>query len=146
MSVTITRRLEFDYGHRVLDHEGHCKFLHGHHGTVEITVSADELDPLGRVIDFSVVKQLVGGWLNEHLDHNFIANSQDPLVHLHDVAEHSSVFAGREPYILVNRNPTAENLAEEVYHIAQGLLQSKDIKVEKVRFFETPNCWADYSE
>ena len=57
--IEITRRLEFDAGHRVLGHEGKCKNLHGHRYSAEITVTAPDLDGLGRVIDFGVIKEKV---------------------------------------------------------------------------------------
>ena len=53
---TITKKLEFDYGHRVLGHEGKCRHLHGHRGVAEVTVYAPSLDNLGRVVDFGAIK------------------------------------------------------------------------------------------
>ena len=36
--LTITRKLEFDAGHRIPDHTSQCRNLHGHRYTVEITL------------------------------------------------------------------------------------------------------------
>ncbi len=142
---SITRRLEFDYGHRVLGHEGKCKHLHGHRGIIEITVSAESLDNIGRVVDFGKIKEIVGGWIDENWDHNMILCGADPLLQL-SKNNLDVIFASKRPYVLPgNRgNPTAENLAAELFRIAFIQLDTIGIKVEKVRFFETPNSWADY--
>src|SRR5436853_739224 len=104
--ITITRRFEFDYGHRVLGHEGKCRHLHGHRGVAEVTVQGLELDSLGRVIDFSVLKREVGEWIDNNWDHNILLNTQDPL--WQEVPEESLIFANRRPFLFGNRNPTAE--------------------------------------
>src|SRR5271169_6402363 len=39
--MQITRRLEFDAGHRIPHHASLCKHLHGHRYAMEITLSGD---------------------------------------------------------------------------------------------------------
>jgi len=155
--LTITRRLEFDAGHRVLKHESKCRHLHGHRYVAEITVSAPELDSLGRVIDFGVVKQVVGDWIDENWDHNLILHPEDPLLIVlagmrneeatcgPGDATAEELLGGKEPFVL-DSNPTAENMARVLYEVASDLLRSHGITVEMIRLFETPNCWADYAE
>jgi 6-pyruvoyltetrahydropterin/6-carboxytetrahydropterin synthase len=135
--TSITRKIEFDAGHRVLGHEGKCRHLHGHHYVAEVTVEGAELDSLGRVIDFSILKQRVGGWIDENWDHNFLVHPEDPLRTIRT----GKVFAGRELYVMLNGNPTAENMAAELFEVATMLLP--ELKVTHVRLYETPNCWAD---
>lgn len=143
--LTITRKLEFDYGHRVLGHEGKCRHIHGHRGVVELTVTAAALDTVGRVIDFSVIKREVGGWLDDSLDHNFLAHPEDPLLTLaEDTETFYGVFAGKHPFVMPYGNPTAENIARVIYEKAVCLLQPHGIRVTGVRLYETPNSWADY--
>ena len=63
--IICTRRLEFDSAHRVMNHEGKCKMLHGHRYVLEASFSAKKLDELGRVIDFGVIREgefSVEGW------------------------------------------------------------------------------------
>ena len=84
--LEITKKIEFDYGHRVLGHEGKCCYLHGHRGVAEVTVCAVDdggVDDLGRVVDFGVVKEVIGGWIDEKWDHNFLLHKDDPLCALH---------------------------------------------------------------
>ncbi len=71
-----TRRLQFCCGHRVMRHESKCAHLHGHNYVAFFTASA-QLDDVGRVIDFSVIKERVGGWIDEFWDHGFVLNEED---------------------------------------------------------------------
>lgn len=136
--LTITRKIEFDYGHRVLGHEGKCRHLHGHHGVAEVTVRAPELDPLGRVVDFSVLKTLIKGWVDEHWDHNILLNLEDPqFPHFLETEE-------RRPYAFEG-NPTVELIARELFGVCQRFLPDY-LEVIHVRVWETPSCHADYSE
>jgi 6-pyruvoyltetrahydropterin/6-carboxytetrahydropterin synthase len=146
--TTITRRFEFDAAHRVWGHESKCKHIHGHRYVAEVTVVAPRLDDLGRVIDFGVVKEKVGAWIDWNWDHNILLNSRDdPLYEFlsRPAAEYDQYTGGRKPYGMDFGNPTAENIARKLYHIANGLLP-QGIDVVHVRVYETPNCWSDYSE
>ena len=40
----VTKRIEFCYGHRLLDYDGVCKHPHGHNAVAEIDVRTDRLD------------------------------------------------------------------------------------------------------
>lgn len=148
--ITITRRLEFDAGHRILGHEGKCRHLHGHRYVAEITVRADALDNLGRVIDFSVIKEKVGGWIDENWDHNILLHPDDPLFKLNESVAYSpkydEVFGGRKPFVMPGEtnNPTAENLSWVLFQQAKKLLPSY-LQVINVRLYETPTSFADYS-
>lgn len=153
--ITITRKLEFDAGHRVLGHEGKCANLHGHRYVAELTATASGLDKIGRVIDFSVLRTLVGGWIDEHWDHNMLLNSKDPLLLCYQyplaMLKHETntragqVLGPKAPYVFMDMNPTAEVMATVLLKKAQELLTPHGLTVAKVRLYETPNCWADTS-
>lgn len=143
MSVpTATRRLEWDAAHRIPRHESKCAALHGHRYVAEITCAADQLDDRGRVVDFGVVKELVGGWVDQHWDHTalFMRGDSDPSVQAVAI---SNAAHGRRVYWMDNP-PTAENMASELAGVAQRLLQDRGLRVVHVRLYETPNCWADW--
>ena len=76
-TVTCTRRLEWDAMHRIPRHESKCAAFHGHRYAAELTCLAP-LDDRGRVIDFGVVKERVGGWIDENWDHTAILQRDDP--------------------------------------------------------------------
>jgi 6-pyruvoyltetrahydropterin/6-carboxytetrahydropterin synthase len=143
--MQITRRLEFDAGHRLPNHKSQCRHLHGHRYAIEITVEADVVankgsSDEGMVMDFSDVKSIAQQVLVDRWDHAFLAHRDDkPVVDfLAGIKDHKTV--------LLDAVPTAENLA----HIAFGILRDayRDqcggrIKLNRVRLYETPNCWAD---
>jgi 6-pyruvoyltetrahydropterin/6-carboxytetrahydropterin synthase len=138
VTLTCTRRLEFDYGHRLLTHEGKCAHVHGHRGVVEVECSAPELDTVGRVIDFAEVKRLVGGWLDERWDHAFIVGEAD-----RDMRDFLELHEQRH-FVLPVVEPTAEHLAHYVGRMAETLLAPRGITVVRLRLYETPNGWAEW--
>lgn len=142
----ITRKFEFDSAHRVLGHESKCKHLHGHRYVAEVTVETTDLDALGRVIDFSEVKAKVGAWIDEFWDHNILLNVKDPLLYLLAKSESAeAIFAGKNPFIVPRGlNPTAEVMAMLLHDVARSIFKGTEITVNRVRVYETPNCWADY--
>jgi len=147
--MIVTRRLEFDAGHRLVGHESKCKHLHGHRYVADISCGAGQLDTVGRVVDFSVIKELVGGWIDRLWDHNMILNPKDPLLYqlnrllVDDDA--MEVLGGKEPFIMPEQypNPTAENMSIVLLAVARELLLPCGIHVPYLRLYETPNCWAD---
>lgn len=140
--TSITRKFSFDAGHRIWGHESKCKYLHGHTYTAEVTVMGPALDPLGRVVDFSVLKSVIGNWLERNWDHQMILHEADGLL---DLAPGSEIWQGRSPFIMPRgMNPTAENLAQVLHDYTQPLLP-KHIHITNVRVHETPNCFADYT-
>ncbi len=136
MARRCTRRIEFDAAHRVLRHESKCRNLHGHRYVADITVEADELDSVGRVVDFSAVKERVGGWVDQNWDHGCILSAAD--VDLAGLCREN----GWRLYLLTD-NPTAEHMAAHLFASAEGLMP-EGIRVVAVRLYETPSCWVDY--
>ncbi len=138
MTITCTRRIEFDAAHRVMRHESKCKYVHGHRYVVEASFTADNLDDRGRVIDFGVVKEVLGSWIDDHWDHTAILHEDDKP--LGDMLEQST---GQTVYYLPY-NPTAENIARYLLEtICPKLFADKDVCCAAVRIWETPNCHAD---
>jgi 6-pyruvoyltetrahydropterin/6-carboxytetrahydropterin synthase len=136
--LTISRRFEWDAAHRIPGHEGACKAIHGHRYVAEIEVSGPELDALGRVIDFGVMKTVVGAWIDRNFDHTAIFSRKDAVVA--PVAELNASMD--RPVYWLDAAPTAENIAAELGRVASELLQPHGIAIEGVKLWETPNCWA----
>lgn len=137
--LTVTRLLEFDAAHRVMNHESKCATLHGHRYKVEIEATADELDKVGRIIDFSVIKNTIGAWIDERWDHTtIVCRDDEQTVHaLHAMPKF------KEPF-LTDWNPTAENMANFILRVvAPSCLHQTGVKVIRVRVWETPNCFAE---
>lgn len=143
MSVRCTRRVEFDAMHRIPEHENKCSAWHGHRYAVEIQCSAPELDACGRVIDFGVVKTVVGGWIDRHWDHTAIIMRGDPDPAAMLIA--SANEARGRPVYWMDHPPSAENLVRELARVATDLLAPTGVEVVRIRLWETPNCSAEWT-
>ena len=143
--MRITRRLEFDAGHRIPDHASQCRHLHGHRYALEITLSGDVIarpgDPAnGMVMDFSEVKALAKSRLVDLWDHAFLVYEGDV-----PVVDFLASLPGHKTVIL-DCIPTAENLAEKAFRILDAAYRDtygNHLRLERARLYETPNCWAD---
>lgn len=129
---SVTRELTFCYGHRLLNYDGKCKHLHGHNGRAVITLAAETLDRLGMVLDFSDLKRIVGGWIDENLDHKMILHSSDPALPM--------LRQQGEPVFVLGVNPTAENIARLIFDVTD----EKGFPVVEVKLWETDSCYASY--
>ncbi|GAA4519731.1 MULTISPECIES: 6-pyruvoyl trahydropterin synthase family protein [Sphingobacterium] len=137
--ITAERYHDISCGHRVVGHEGKCRFLHGHNYRIHFEIQAESLDTVGRVIDFSVIKEKLCMWLEEHYDHKFLIWQEDPLLKdLQKIADESLVIV---PY-----NPTAENIAKYLVEVI-GPQQLKDTACRLIRckVEETQKCSATYT-
>ena len=130
----VTKRIEFCYGHRLLDYNGVCKHPHGHNAIVEVDVSTDSLDNRNMVADFSDIKRIVKGWVDRELDHKMILRHDDPLV--------EPLKALGEPMYILESNPTVERIARLIFEKSREL----GINVVNIRVWETPSSFASYSE
>ena len=130
---SVTKRIDFCYGHRLLDYDGICKHPHGHNAVAEIEVRTETLDRCNMVVDFSDIKRLVKEWIDRELDHRMILRHDDPLV---------AVLQGMgEPVYLLDSNPTVERIARLVFDVSRD----QGLPVARVTVWETPSSWATYA-
>ncbi len=148
---TISRRLEFDAAHRVTRHESKCSHLHGHRYVALVHVRAADglLDAVDRVIDFGVVKQIVGGWIDAHWDHGALLKRDDTLTLPASDGQPARTMRFAEllqaqgwRVYCIDGEPTAEVLAGELLRVAGELLAPHGIAIDHIELFETPNCAA----
>lgn len=142
-TLSITRRFEWDAMHRIANHESACRAYHGHRYAAEIVVTAPALDSNGRIIDFSVIKHVVGDWIDTHFDHTAILQRDDPDPAIAAIAA-ANAAAGKPVYFL-DGPPTVENIARELAHHATRLMEPYGISIERLRIWETPNCSATWT-
>ena len=152
--TTVIRYHDFCAGHTVTGHESKCRHLHGHNYRVhfhvrmkplpeasqseKIAPNVDGLDHIGRVVDFSVVKQLLCEWLEENWDHRFLINQEDSRLPF--LAE-----TDKESLVVVNFNPTAENMARFLVETIGPLaLAETDVELFGVELSETRKCSVTY--
>jgi 6-pyruvoyltetrahydropterin/6-carboxytetrahydropterin synthase len=143
--MLITRRIEFDAGHRIPNHASQCRHLHGHRYAIEITLSGEIIGTegsaeQGMVLDFSEVKRIANAVIVDHWDHAFLVYRGDRAVvdFLASLPGHKTVVL---PVV-----PTAENLAAEAFRLLdEAYLDTYGnlLRLQQVRLYETPNNWAD---
>lgn len=143
--ATITRIFEFDAAHRVMNERVKCFNLHGHRFKVETTFEYRSKGALGYAIDFKELKRIVGEWIDEKLDHACLLNPMDT-----DLIEMCKKNNWRLYVMGLGRcgediNPSAENLASELFYTIRQLFARNSVGVGLVslRLYETPNCWVD---
>jgi 6-pyruvoyltetrahydropterin/6-carboxytetrahydropterin synthase len=143
--MLITRRLEFDAGHRIPNHASQCRHLHGHRYALEITLSGEVIRTEGAaeegmVMDFSDVKRIANAELLDHWDHAFLVYQGDRAV-----VKFLASLPGHKTVVLP-RVPTVENLADEAFRILDAAYRDtygNQLRLHRVRLYETPNKWAD---
>jgi 6-pyruvoyltetrahydropterin/6-carboxytetrahydropterin synthase len=130
---SVTKRIHFCYGHRLLDYDGICRHPHGHNAIAEIEVRTDVLDARNMVVDFNDIKRQVKGWIDRELDHKMILRRDDPLV--------AALQALGEPVYLLDSNPTVERMARLIFDMSR----EHGLMVSRVTVWETPTSWATYA-
>ncbi len=128
----VTKEIHFCYGHRLLNYAGKCRNLHGHNGKAVVTVESASLDALGMVVDFTEIKHSLGVWIDENLDHRMILHRDDPAL--------PELRRLGEPVVVLDVNPTAENIAKVIFDLAA----SCGLPVIEVTLWETETSFATY--
>jgi 6-pyruvoyltetrahydropterin/6-carboxytetrahydropterin synthase len=114
----------FSSGHALRGYRGKCENVHGHNYRVRITVEGPQLDSIGLLVDFTLLKQVMREIIGR-LDHQFINDL--------------------EPFRAVN--PSAENLAKYFYDEMQRGLQNlpPGARITDAIVWETDTSQAKYS-
>jgi 6-pyruvoyltetrahydropterin/6-carboxytetrahydropterin synthase len=144
-AISITRRLEFDSGHRIPNHDGQCKHLHGHRYAIEVTLTGEVAHHPGKaddgmVLDFGDIKRLTNQYVVDLWDHAFLVAKEDEglVAFLATLPNHKTV--------VMEHVPTVENLAKAAFAILQPVFTKSfggRLELSALRLYETPNCWAD---
>ncbi|SPD72046.1 6-carboxy-5,6,7,8-tetrahydropterin synthase [uncultured Desulfobacterium sp.] len=113
----------FAAAHQLRGFEGGCENLHGHNWKVEVYVSGNKLEENGLLIDFKIIKAHTEKLLDS-LDHKFLNEL--------------------EPFSILN--PSSENIACHLFRSLSGQLNTSNIKVSRVRVWESETACACYSE
>ena len=111
---------EFDAAHKIEGYEGKCAQLHGHTYKIEAFIITQELNAIGISFDLRTLKEKLNK-ITEQLDHSFL-NDHKKL-----------------------GNPTVENISKYIYQNMRASMPN-NIKLEKIRVWETPKTWCEYFE
>lgn len=148
----ISRKGNFDSGHRVMNERMKCFNIHGHTYLYELTFSFENMMDIGYAIDFKEIKRVFCQWIDDILDHGMILNPHDTKL-IQTTREYGTKLwlmslNGQGEYC----NPSVENIAKEVF-LAMDVLSNTlygnaptGLKIHNVTIYETPNCWTSCDE
>lgn len=147
--IQAVRYHDISTGHRVCGHENKCRHIHGHNYRVHFYCEAEQLDSVGRVVDFGVIKERLCMWLEDNWDHKFLHWENDLiLVGLARLASEETKQWGNVNYdnfieslVELPFNPTAENMAQYLLDVVgPQQLDGTGVKLVKVVIEETSKC------
>jgi len=130
----VGREIHFSYGHRLINYKGKCARLHGHNGKAVIELVSPELNSQGMVMDFYEIRESIGKWVADKLDHRMILSSKDPLIGV--------LREQGEDIVEMEGNPTAEAIARWIFDEARRM----KLPVKRVTLWETENSFAAYGD
>lgn len=124
----VGKEIAFSYGHRLLEYEHQCRFLHGHNGKAVLVLRTDGLD----TTTLERMQHDVAAWIDTHLDHAMLLNRRDEAIPV--LREQ-----GLRVFVL-DCNPTAESIARTIHDYAV----SRGCPVVRVGFWESDRNYAEY--
>ena len=144
--MKIGKVIQWDMGHRVLNHRSVCKGLHGHRYKAEICVEGDLVEKKdaseeGMVIDFADIKKTAQKFVQEELDHAFMVWEKDI-----ELLEFFKNTKGHKP-VIVPFTPTAENVAAYIFNQLKDKFTDvfkTGLHLQSVKLWETPSSYALY--
>ena len=142
--MKIVKIIQWDMGHRVMNHRSVCKGLHGHRYKAEICVESDIVNETGAseegmVVDFADIKRIANSFIHDKLDHAFMVWEKD--IELLNFFENSE---GHKP-VIVPFTSTAENVAAYIFNELDGQFNDAfgtGLRLHSVKLWETPTSCA----
>tara|TARA_B100000945_G_C20337104_1_gene575480 strand:- start:536 stop:979 length:444 start_codon:yes stop_codon:yes gene_type:complete len=146
--MKIVKIIQWDMGHRVLNHRSICKGLHGHRYKAEICISGKLVEQSntseeGMVIDFADIKKISNEFIQDKLDHAFMVWDKD-----RELLDFFKSSKGHKP-VVVSFTPTAENVAIYIFNNLKDKfldVYKTGLKLQSVKLWETPTSYAFYEE
>lgn len=148
--IDCKRQFRFEAAHRIFGHEGACANIHGHSYRVGIRVRTAtsitvSLGHLGMIIDFSVIKETIGKWIDDYWDHAVILYEKDVICNLWKKLDLGQLRTHK--HYFMTYNPTAENMALHLgLDVCPGLFKGSRVEVTEVTVWETENCCARWTK
>lgn len=132
--MKIAKEFRWEMGHRLPEHFGLCKNIHGHSYKMIVEFEG-ELDKNQMIIDYYDVEKIINP-LIEKLDHSFMVNKNDKVV-----LEFLEKMNSKK--VIVDFNSTAENICSYLLSEIKKCSLPSNISSVKVRVYETQ---FDYAE
>ena len=132
--MKIAKEFRWEMGHRLPEHFGQCKNIHGH--SYKMLVEFDgELNKDEMVIDYYDVEKIINPIIAK-LDHAFMVNKDDKIV-LGFLEKMNS------KKVVVDFQSTAENICSYLLNEIRQASLPNNVKKIKVRVYETTDVYAE---
>lgn len=132
--MKVSKEFKWEMGHRLPDHFGNCKNIHGHSYKMIVGFEG-ELNENDMIIDFYDVDKIIKP-LVDKLDHAFIVNEKDK-----DVVDFLDKIKSKK--MVVNFNSTVEKLCHFVLDEIKKFDLPRNISSVSVRIYETNEDYAE---
>ena len=132
--MKIAKEFRWEMGHRLPEHFGQCKNIHGHSYKMLVEFEGD-LDEQGMIIDYYDVEKIIDPII-EHLDHAFMVNKNDKVV-----IEFLEKMNSKK--VVVDFQSTAENICTYLLNEVRQASLPKNVTKIKVRVYETAQDYAE---
>jgi 6-pyruvoyltetrahydropterin/6-carboxytetrahydropterin synthase len=143
--MDIVRKGKFDSAHTIVEHVGGCGSLHGHtyHYKLCFSFTPDLMeDPeLGYSMDFSEIKRIAGQFIDDYFDHGYVSNPTDYLLPTLQTHANNKIWIMSLNGEGVSCNPSAENMAKELFLAIDLLFLDRGITLKKIILYETESCY-----
>jgi len=141
--IRLTKQFSFEMAHALDGYDGACREIHGHSYRLFVTVKGaplcDESSPKnGMVVDFGVLKAIVGRLVVDRLDHSLVIRSSE--------CNSAAIAALRQRFsriVTVDYQPTCENMISRfAASIASELPEG--VELCALRLYETATSYAEW--
>ena len=132
--MKIAKEFRWEMGHRLPNHFGQCKNIHGHSYKMQVEFEG-ELNNDEMIIDYYDVEKIINPII-EKLDHAFMVNKNDKIV-----LEFLEKMNSKK--VVVDFQSTAENICNYMLNEIKQASLPGNVKKIKVRVYETSDDYAE---
>jgi 6-pyruvoyltetrahydropterin/6-carboxytetrahydropterin synthase len=132
--MKIAKEFRWEMGHRLPEHFGQCKNIHGHSYKMLVEIEG-ELNKDEMVIDYYDVEKIINPIIGK-LDHAFMVNKNDKVV-----LEFLEKMNSKK--VIVDFQSTAENICLYLLNEIKKVSLPQNVSEIKVRVYETSHDYAE---
>jgi len=132
--MKIAKEFRWEMGHRLPEHFGKCKNIHGHSYKMIVGLEG-EVDDSGMVMDYYDLKKIVEP-IVEKLDHAFMVYKGDKEII-------SFLEKMKSKMVVVELQSTIENICKYFLDEIKKISFPKNVKRVSVRIYETTGDYAE---
>lgn len=142
--LSLTVQVKFDTAHRLAEHDGKCRNLHGHTYRLEVTVSRmsdRHVNDEDMVTDFGVIKGMINENVTDVYDHAYVVGDANDRVAQSCIESGMKVVELSTPWH--SKQTTAEAMVVDISGRLFPPFISAGLRLESLRLWETDRCSAE---